>query len=365
MYKKLVLVLCMLLLSGCKNDQRILEKLGMVQTSSYDLAEDKRLKVTVCVPVIDPDSPVRRELLSTITDSIKESRLVFSRQTDLRVVSGQLRDVLFGMRLAESGLEEYIDTQLRDPSVALSVKVSVVEGDAGELLSKTYKAHSDTGRYITHLLEKEAQGNNIPTSTMYEFSRDFNDDGIDPVTPLIKDAGSKAEVDGIALFQDDRYVMKIPAKDGIIFSIFRDKLRQGELVLKLGEENGKQVAVMFSSISSKRKVKVHHLEGNRFKVDIYVSMTGSVLEYTGSESLSQSGIRNEIEKEISDRISARAKSMVEQMQKHGADALGIGQQVRNSLSYREWTDLDWRETFPKVEVECHTKVTIKDYGKYS
>lgn len=255
----LIVPLILLLLTGCKNDERVLEKLGMVQTSSYDLLDNNKLKVVACVPVIDPESPVRRELLTAESDSIKEARLQFSRQTDLTVVSGQLRETLFGLTLAKAGIGDYIDTILRDPSIALGVRVTVVEGDAGELLSKTYKPHSDTGRYITHLLEKESSSNSVPTTTLYEFSRDYNDDGIDAVAPIVKDAGKKVTVDGIALFVMDKYVMKIPVEDGIIFALFRDDLKQGEATVNLGEENGKPVIVMFSSLSGKRKVKVHKL----------------------------------------------------------------------------------------------------------
>lgn len=161
----------LLLLTGCESDERILEKLGMVQTSGYDLLENSKLKVTSCVPVIDPNSAIRRELLTAEVNSIKEARLHFSRQTDLKVVSGQLRESMFGAKLAKAGVEDYIDTLLRDPSIALGVRVTVVEGDAGELLTKNFKPHTDTGRYITHMLEKEAAGNSIPATTFYEFSR--------------------------------------------------------------------------------------------------------------------------------------------------------------------------------------------------
>ncbi|MNC76546.1 hypothetical protein D3C75_1282890 [compost metagenome] len=57
--------------------------------------------------------------------------------------------------------------------------------------------------------------------------------------------------------------------------------------------------------------------------------------------------------------------MVKQMQEHNVDSLGIGAYVRNRMNYKEWTSLNWREMYPQIEVECHTKVVIKDYGKYS
>jgi spore germination protein len=359
-----LLLLLPLLLTGCKSDERILEKLGLVQTASYDLAENNRIKVTSCVPVIDPDSSARRELLSTVSDSIKEARIMFSRQTDLTVVSGQLRDALFGLKLAKAGLGDYIDTLLRDPSIALGVKVTIINGDAGEILAKDYEPHTDTGRYINHLLEKEAAGNSIPNTTLYEFSRDYNDDGIDPVAPIVKDSGDKAVIDGIALFQEDRYRMKIPAQDGIFFGLFRDDLRQGEAALHLGEEDGRPVVVMFSSLLNSRKVKVHRLGPGRFKVELLANIQGSVLEYTGHHYLNKAGVRQQLERDIADVIMAKAKEMVSQMQQHNVDSLGIGIQIRNTLSYKEWNQMNWREVYPQVEIECKAKVTIKDYGKY-
>ncbi|QSF44192.1 Ger(x)C family spore germination protein [Paenibacillus tianjinensis] len=358
-------ILLLLLLAGCKSDERILEKLGMVQTASYDLMDDKRLKVTYCVPVTDPTSKVRRELMTTVSDSLKSARLQFSRQTDLKVVSGQVRETLYGTKLAKEGLGDYIDTLLRDPSIALGVRVTLVEGDAGDLLSKTFKSHNDTGRYITHLLDKESYGNSVPATTLYEFSRDFNDDGIDPVAPIVKDGGDKVVIEGVAMFQEDRYVMRIPAKDGIIFALFRDDLRQGEAAINLGEKDGKPVVVMLSSILNKRKIKVHQLAGGRFKVDIYASIQGSVLEYTGEEKINESKARHELEQKISEYITAKADKMVAQMQEHDIDSLGIGSYVRNGLTYKEWISLNWKKVYPEIEVKCHTKVLIKDYGKYS
>lgn len=363
--RRIPVILLLLLLTGCKSDERVLEKLGMVQTASYDLLDNNQLKVTSCVPVIDPNSPVRREVMTAESDSIKGARLQFSRQTDLKMVSGQLRDTLYGAKLARAGIGDYIDTLLRDPSIALGVRVTIVEGDAGDLLAKTFKPHTDTGRYITHMLEKESAGSSVPVTTLYEFSRDYNDDGIDPVAPIVKDGGDKAVIDGIALFQEDRYVMKIPAEDGIIFGLFLDDLRQGEVAIHLGEEDGKPVVVMFSSLLNKRKLKVHHLGGNRFKVDLSASIQGSVLEYTRQDKLSEPKARHELEQQISEYITAKAEKMLKQMQEHNVDSLGIGGHVRNSLNYKEWTGLNWREVYPQIEVECHTKVVIKDYGKYS
>ncbi|WP_229695910.1 Ger(x)C family spore germination protein [Paenibacillus albidus] len=358
----IVVVIC--LLAGCESDERILEQMALVQTSAYDLLENNKIRVLSSIPVIEPDSDVQRQLLTAENDSIKEARLIFSRETDLTVVSGQMRNTLFGISIAKAGLARYIDTLLRDPSIALGVKVTVVNGGAGELLSKNYKSHLDTGRYIDHLLEKEASVNSIPKATLYEFSRDYNDDGVDPVAPMVKDAGEKATIDGIALFNKDRYVMRIPARNGLIFALMKNNLKQGEIALNMGEVEGRKLVVMFSSLLSKRKVKVHHLEGERFSADIHVNVRGSILEYTGQEDLTDTDQRKKLEEDIAAHVTARAEKMIQDMQRNKVDSLGIGQYVRNSLSYKRWKATEWKDVYPRVKINCRVKVKIKDYGKY-
>ncbi|WP_151736630.1 Ger(x)C family spore germination protein [Paenibacillus tengchongensis] len=358
------MLMLVLLLTGCSTDQRILDKLGMVQTIALDQADGDKLLVTASIPVIDPNAELKREILQAETNSVKEARLVFSRQTDLRMVSGQMRELLFGIDLAEKGLWKYVETQLRDPSVGFSVKLTVVDGKAGELLAAEHKPHADTGRYITHLLEKEAAGNNIPATTLYEFSRDYNDDGIDVIAPIVADGGSKVRVTGIALFAGDRVVMRVPVKEGLIFALCRGNLKRGEAAINLGDTIGKPEVVVFSSVTSKRKVKVHRMQDGRFKVDLYVSLQGSVLDYTGERTLREEKDRHELEKELSLSIEDKAEQLIRQMQQKKTDALGFGQYVRGRLSYKAWKAMDWRETFPEVEVDCRAKVKIKDYGKY-
>lgn len=360
-----ICMLLILLLPGCKSDERILEELGMIRTTAYDQAEDGKLKVTVSIPVTDPNSQITREVLTATTISSKEARLKFAQQTERTVVSGQIRSALFGSRLAKAGLERHIDTLLRDPSIALGLDLILVEGDAGDILAKNYKQHPDTGQYLDHLLDKEAEMHTVPHVTLFEFSRDFNDDGVDPVIPVVKDNGTNARADGIALFRGDRYVAKIPVEEGIVFSLFRDKIRMGEIALNIGESEGKKTVVMFSSLVSRHKVRVFRQGPKDFKVRIDVGVSGSVLEYTGPHDLSKKEERKALEQEISADVTSMGNRMVKEMQRNQADCLGIGQYVRNSLSYREWKSLNWREVYSGIEVECHARVTIKNYGKYT
>ncbi|WP_364146977.1 Ger(x)C family spore germination protein [Paenibacillus sp. LPE1-1-1.1] len=364
-----IAVECFLILLGC-NDQRILEKQGFIQTAGYDLLrkEEKtgedELLVSVDIPKADPEGQMRRETLSVLAHSGKEAKIKFSEQTELSLVSGQLRDTLYGIKLAKSGIWEHIDDLIRDPSLSQNVKVVVVNGVAHDLLVKNYPQHPRTSQYIDRMLEKEAASNQIPVVTIYDFTRDYFDDGIDPVAPIVKESTKNITMDGIALFKKDRYITKIETEKTLIFAFLRHNFRKGEISIDLGKAKDRIERLLLNSINSHRKVHVKRMKDKSFAVEIQLKIEGAVLEYTGEHQLSKDKDRREVEKLISEYIVHEADAMIKLMQKNKVDSLGIGKYVRNSLSYEEWQALDWDEVYTNLEVRCTAKVVIKDFGKF-
>jgi len=351
---------------GC-GDQRILEKLGFTHTTSYDLlpnenngTEDK-LMISVSIPKADPDGPTKRETLTAVSTTSKTAKIMLSRKTELSLVSGQLRNTLFGLTLAQKGLWEHIDTLVRDPAISQRVKVTVVNGNAHDLLVKDYLPHPRTGKYIDRMLEKEGKAQTVPHITLFEFTRDLFDDGIDPVAPMIRSVNEDVVIDGIALFNEDRYITKINSDKLLIFSILRGNFKEGELSVDLKSEGEH---VMLSSLVSKRKIKVQSSGHNQFSIDINISLKGSILEYIGNLHLSDEMDRKKLENSISEYIQIEMKDMVTKMQKSKVDSLGLGIRIRNSLSYSEWTNLVWKNIYPNIEVRCNVQTKIKDYGKF-
>lgn len=355
------------LLTGC-GDQRVLEKLGFTQTTSYDLAphDEDKLLISISIPKPDSDSGnAKREVITAISPTSKAGKIDLARQTELMLVSGQLRNALFGVNLAKEGIWKHIDTLVRDPSISPRVKISVVNGNAHDLLAKDYPRQPRTGQYIHRILEKEAISHTIPRVSVYEFTRDYFDDAIDPVAPMIKETHGNIVIDGIALFRKDRYITKIEPDQALIFAFLRGKFKHGDLSVNLSEVGRNNEHVMLSSLASQRSIKVTSTsDKNRFNIDVYIKTTGSVLEYIGALNLENEKDRKKIERLISEYITSRAEEMIANMQKHNVDSLGIGKHVRGILGYKRWKSLDWHKVYQDVEVKCHVKVRIKDFGMF-
>ncbi|MDF0728152.1 Ger(x)C family spore germination protein [Cytobacillus sp. S13-E01] len=369
---RIILVVTIILLTGCA-DQRILEELGFTHTVSYDVADkdsyedNQMLRIGLSIPIASDEVKETREILVTNAYSSKESRTILSTETDRILVSGQLRNTLFGDELARKGIWDHIDTLVRDPAVGQNTKIIVVSGEAYEILKKDYKQHPRTGEYIDRLIDKEVNSQAIPDVTIYHFTRDYFDDGIDPVAPLLKENGEHLIVDGIALFNSDKYVTSIESSKAMLFSILTKNFKEGQISVNLtgnDEEKDKEM-VMFSSVISKRKI--HAVKSNdesQFKVNIKITIHGSVLEYIGEKKLGDDVARQELENEMSKYIKMETEKMITYMQEHNVDSIGIGKYVRNSLNFEEWQELDWNEVYPKVEVAVDAELKIKDYGKF-
>ncbi|TMV52325.1 Ger(x)C family spore germination protein [Paenibacillus mesophilus] len=355
------LLVVMLLAAGC-GDRRILERTGFIQSTSHDLLPDGKIKYAISLPIATPDIKVKSEYLRTAADSAKEARIILARKTNLLLVSGQLRTALFGISLAQKSIWEHMDTLIRDPTISEQVKIIVVNGDADKLLEKKYREFPRTAQYIDRLIEKEAKGNTIPETTMYSFSRDYYDDGIDPIAPVIKDAGDSIIVDGIGLFRDGQYVDKIDPSESIVFSFLLGSFKHGEISFDLRAMEPRSKAIMLSSLNSTRKVSVEHGADGPRNVVINVNVKASVLEYIGELDPGNEADRHKLEQVLSKNLTQRAQQTVKFLQEKKLDSIGIGKYVRNSMDYAEWKKLNWRDEFSNLNVSCNIKLKIKDYG---
>lgn len=354
------LIVITLFIAGC-SDQRVLEKLGFLHTMAYDLQPDGLLKMAASIPRYGGEKS--SEELVTTAKSSKDGKMLLSRKTNWVLVSGQIRNTLFGTSLATQGIEDHIDSLVRDPSISPLVKITVVNGSATDMLSQNYPKHLRTGQYFDRMLEKESLKHLAPRTTVTSFIRDLTEEGIDPVAPVIRGHEEDVIFDGIGLFKDDRYVARIPSKDTIIFSILKENFNRGEIHVEL-DQRADEKQVMLEELKSRRKVSVDRTGSGQPKVRLHIELTGSVREYYGELNLDKADEKRTLEKWIAECITKRGNEMIRKLQEYNVDSIGIGRYVRNHGTYREWKKQDWRSIYPKLQIECQIKVKIKDYGKY-
>ncbi|THF73293.1 Ger(x)C family spore germination protein [Cohnella fermenti] len=356
------------LLAGC-GDQRVLEKMGFIRTVAYELPDGEedegkkeKIKFTISIPKLNQKESI---LYTTIAKTAREARIDFDRQNDRRIVNGQLRQALFGESLAREGVWEHIDSLIRDPSIGNRVHFLVVEGSAENLMRRSYPQGGTAGEYIDNLIRTETGTLNMPDTNLYSFTRDYYDDGIEPIAAIIRGNPGSIEFSGIALFLKDKMVGKVPPDDMPYFGAMYGKVKSGDLFMDFKGEQYSSDASSMLYFSSTRKVKVNappsELAGP--KVTLKLSLIGSILEYFGPSGISNADQQVRLESEIAMLVKEKCEELVRRMQKAHADAIGIGQYVRNAMPYSEWRKLDWAETFSRADIDVQVKVRIKNAGK--
>ncbi|MGG6314021.1 Ger(x)C family spore germination protein [Paenibacillus macerans] len=353
-----------LFIAGCSQDQRELEKIGYIEMEAMDTAPGDRLRVTISVPLVSQyakNGKTTDELLSTVSDSPKDAKKELSLRTSRILASGQIRTLMFGEDLARKGLWRYMDTFYRDPSISPRVTIVIVEGDAGEVISQEYPRHTKTANYLNKLLQKEFAKQSYPRTKLHQFFRDYYDDGQDPIATMIHEQEKDLSISGIALFRNDRMITKLPWSDVFFFSLMYQNLTQGEFTIT--SDNPDMRSIAFRAVRNKRKIKVTKNKEGLYEADIYLKVEGGVEEYLGGLKLSTAD-RRKVEKMISERIVTEADRIVKIMQKNRVDSIGLGQYVRNQMSYAEWKRTAWHDMFRTMPVRIHCSFAMKHFGNH-
>jgi len=368
---KIVILFLIVMVSGCGVDEKVIEDLAFIQAKGYDLIstedleegeEEPMYRMTTSAPLVEPDREKPLTSRSTMTRLNKEGIQINARTTERDLVSGQLRMLLYSQTLAEQGLKPLLDVLERDPQVPARAKLVIVEGEVNTLLEKEFDEHPRTTVYLDELLEKEARFNVIPETMVYQFFRDLKDDSRDPVLSMIKLQEENVIVTGLAFLKNDVFITQLDLDDSLIFFFLEKDFNQGDLNMSIPNNQAEaNELVSFTSISSTRDIDVEKNDQS-FDVTIEIEINGAILESIGEIDISEEEGQQKLESLIEQYIKLKADEIIAFTQENQVDPIGIGRQIRNSLSYDEWQSLDWREEWPNVDVRCEVEIDIRDFG---
>lgn len=360
-----VLVLIFLTIAtGCSKDNNILERAGYVRTVGFDAEKGDMIRVTVNIPIIiaeASETQQQEEIFSKIVRSSKEARILMQRKTSRKMVSGQINTILFNEELSRRGLWSHMDTLLRDFTISKRTEIAVVEGAARDIIETHLPGHSRTNQYIDRLLKKEFENQTLPHVLLHHFCRDYFDEGRDPITPVLTRSGKDLEVNGIALFKKDRMVGKLNASDILYFSIMYHDQNRGEFTLGLNRPE--LYSISFHAINNSTRITISKTPEGKYRADIRINIHGGITEYIGNLKMSTSE-RAELEQILSRHIEEKCNSIVKKMQQLGVDSIGIGQHIRNKVSYKEWRAFYKDNYIQDMDIVVHASFKVKNFGNF-
>ncbi|WP_226674922.1 Ger(x)C family spore germination protein [Rossellomorea aquimaris] len=361
--KTMLLLACAtFFLSGCV-ETKYLEKLGLITAVGYDQNEDENITGTMVLYQFNPAMEDVEKILTSTSKTSKGIRLSQNLETDHKLVSGQLRIVIYGRELAGKGIAHLVDTLERDSAIGNMVYLTIADTTAEEVLTyQMEETPSNRGTYLYNLVRQNVEAEMLVSPTLQEFITDYGSVGKDPILPLLTAKDGKVGVEGFALFNRDKFIKEIK-KDKIFFirSLIEeyhagsvevelpiDPFRPYLSSLHLGQENNK-VYIMIDSIKSSHDVSAKQTDKPSFRINLNIQ--SRLLEMSEEMKLSEPKAMQLLEREIGSYIEKNIKDMVLMLQKEGTDPIGFGMEYRSIRGHQDISREEWDKLYKEATFE--------------
>ncbi|RBP95830.1 spore germination protein [Cytobacillus firmus] len=350
-------VILIFLLTGCALlPTTIVNEIGLIQGVGYDLADEGGIIETLVYPIIKKEQSTTTEVKSAFGQSSKEIRTKINNESQIRLVSGQLRLALYGKTLAEKGINDFVDTLNRDPSIGSIVQMAIVDGESKELLNLNKYKDENISIYIQEMLDQNMEFGQLPKTNLQTFLFQLFQIGQDPYLPIIKNVNGSIRISGMAFFNYDQYMTSIPTEDIYMFKTLLEKNKSNGLQAFMLENGDK---VVLETLYSNPEYKVKIVQGKP-EFTINLKMKTKLQEFASSKKKRQSFNKKKYQKEVEQQLEEEAVKIITQLKEQQVDPLGLGAKYKEH--YRSFDKKEWETYYPDVKVSIKANVEIEQTG---
>ncbi|MCM3763001.1 Ger(x)C family spore germination protein [Alkalihalobacillus oceani] len=355
-------VALLFLTTGCLQTN-VIDEVSLIRLAAYDLDDDQQLKITVSFPTFIEQggkNVLEKGIIEASGDTVKGTKLMLNKRAQRPLVLGQIRVILFSKALAERGLEDFVDSLYRDPSVGNRVLLAIVDGQAEEILKTEIGSGEQAGVFLADLLRQNMEQNMIPSTNLHEFLFSFYSDARDPYLPLIKKSGSSVRVAGTALFKADVVHSTLSGDESFLLKLITTPTRQATQQFTLHREEGASSHVVIEKLNSELTKEVEKTEaGPIFHYNMTID--GEIIDYTGERNLDEPGVVKELQEQVEEEITRRLTDMLYQFRDDGIDPVGAGEFYRSTT--RDWRPEEWKNSiYPAANFKLDVELNIVQSG---
>jgi spore germination protein KC len=302
-----------------------------------------------------PPFVVKTKTGHTVLDAIKN----FNFNTDRQLYWPDNQIIIFGRKLAESGVAMPLDFFVRNNEPRPTVWIAVATGNAGDVLNVPGDLEKVSAMEIAQLISIQNLSSMNVRVNLQDFLSRLLSKTTAPIAAIIKIDQTKKQINlsGTAVFKGDRMVGELNKYQTRGLLWIQGKAKHTGMIINVpGGKAG------FEIIRSRTKVKpVLSKNKPSIKINIwdeaYLDCQMSPEELTKPDQLKSlarrkaTAIRNEV------------MSVIKKTQELNADIFGFGEQFRHSFP-KEWKGMEnhWDELFTQLQVKVDVKCNIRLIG---
>jgi spore germination protein len=347
----LFVVFIALILSGCVEEE-IIDDVNLVTVSGFDLIEKNKIRGTVIINTYLMDQPVQDIQFEESSELSRDILADMQKKSPQPLVLGKLQLVLFGEELSKSGITDLVDTLQRDASISERLFLAVTRDEARGIFEADFGTLG-ASRYLSDLIMHNELNRDLPRINLHLFLFQYYSKGQDPYLPIIKKSDKGVKIDGLALFDNVKFVGEIPNEKLLFFKILADQYSKGSYTLNIPDSKEKAGIKSITTSSKLRLVSTEPL-----KVSISVHVEGFINEYTGKKITPK--IITKVEKAFKEEVEKESLALINQFKELKIDPLGIGDDIRSQS--RKFNINEWKERIPELDVDVKADVVISESG---
>lgn len=360
---------------GCV-PEKVIEDLGIITAIGFDVGQENEemiLSTTVFFQ-FDPDVANASQIIENEARTLSEIKHINSKTSMHQIVPGQLRVMVLSSEIAQTGVIRLLDYLIRNAEVPNNFHIAVASGRANDLLKvKNYEEAPNIGAYLDKLLTNAVTNEQVVSSTMHEFLRNFYNPGRDAIVPLLNIKEDRVVIDGVGVFSNDQYVGSFPLEDIFYVRLVMEKFKSGEMTIALPNEKfqefksehqyhkeTEQLYVAITQISSSTEIKL--TDPNLLSFEVNINYKGNITEVNQLLSLEDPQLIKLLEKEVEKHLVEKITEIINQSKELRSDIFGFGEVYEASVRKIKLNKEDWHAMMPDIKVDVKAQVKISNYG---
>ncbi|PFE35847.1 Ger(x)C family spore germination protein [Priestia megaterium] len=358
MKRILILCTCLTFLTSCA-DRETIDEIQVVNSIGYDyIPQSNKVRGTILYPIYKYGPTEEPSIIAATANSSFDIPLRLNNKSSLPVAFGQLRSIVMGKEFATHGVEELVNTIARNPDLGRNIKLSIVDGNAHELLSSVTKKKIKDYQFISNLIEQNIRTENLPNTNLQIFLFSFFSDDRDPYLPVLAQEKDAIKLKGLALFKEQKVVTTIGMKETFLFKLLTSGTKHGRYSVKI-KESDRKGEIILQNLRTKTK---YEIKGNHQHPSIVAHLTvdGLVKEFPGWIDLTDPASIKMVEKILQKDIEKDGDAFIKKLQQHKIDPICFTDYVRSKT--RGFNSEKFKSQYPDMNIEVKSRVHLIQTG---
>ncbi|WNR42734.1 Ger(x)C family spore germination protein [Paenibacillus roseipurpureus] len=357
------LIIC-LLLTGCW-DQVQLKKMLFADIIGLDYEGDgKQLKVSFVISSlrnVHQGGGIANNLyLESKGKNIYHAVDNTNKEMPGVLAALETRLFLLSTRFAKDQPLNYLDITSQFRTNPLYGYLAVYDGDLSKLLAtKKFKEDLTAADFLVGLLEDEHKRGTIPSNQLLDYilggGRFLNDFALNRFEPY----ENGARLAGTALFKDGKYTgVNLNNEDTQLAVLMNGAVGRSQPLV--GNIGGKRYTTLVKEV--KNDVHIISSDDGLSEINLSLKLDLKLIEDGHKVKKHTNTMLTELEKKITDDLTAKISNMIATLQKANCDIFQLGHEVAayhpKLFKGKDW----WREQYPKINIKPIVRVRILNSG---